>query len=46
VLPLDRLWVSPCSALIRVEAHRSPRARVASDHLPVVATLELPDPPE
>jgi endonuclease/exonuclease/phosphatase family metal-dependent hydrolase len=46
VLPLDRLWVSPCSALIRVEAHRSPRSRVASDHLPVVATLELPDPPE
>lgn len=46
VLPLDRLWVTPCSALVGVSAHRSPRARVASDHLPVVATLSLPDPPD
>jgi len=46
VLPLDRLWVTPCSALVSVAAHRSPGARIASDHLPVVATLELPDPPD
>jgi len=43
VLPLDRIWVTPCSMLISVEAHRSRLARVASDHLPVVATLELPE---
>jgi endonuclease/exonuclease/phosphatase family metal-dependent hydrolase len=41
VLPLDRIFVMPCSALIDVAAHRSRRARVASDHLPLVATLEL-----
>ncbi|MGH8173173.1 MAG: endonuclease/exonuclease/phosphatase family protein [Rhodanobacteraceae bacterium] len=46
MLPLDRVWVSPCSALVSVAAHRSSRARIASDHLPVVATLELPDPSE
>jgi len=46
LLPLDRIWVTPCSALVGVAAHRSARARVASDHLPVVATLELPDPPD
>lgn len=43
VLPLDRIFVMPCSALLDVAAHRSRRARVASDHLPLVATLELPE---
>lgn len=43
MLALDRIWVTPCSVLVGVDAHRSRRARVASDHLPVVATLELPD---
>ena len=43
VLPLDRIFVRPCSALVAMEVHRSRRARVASDHLPLVATLELPD---
>lgn len=41
VLALDRLWTHPGSILARLHAHRSPLARVASDHLPLVATLEL-----
>jgi endonuclease/exonuclease/phosphatase family metal-dependent hydrolase len=41
VLPLDRIWASPADGLKDVRAHASPLARVASDHLPVVAELEL-----
>jgi endonuclease/exonuclease/phosphatase family metal-dependent hydrolase len=41
-LRLDRIWVLPRSAMIgRVHAHRSPLARLASDHLPVLAEVEL-----
>jgi endonuclease/exonuclease/phosphatase family metal-dependent hydrolase len=43
VLPLDRVFVSPRVMLVKVEAHRSRRARIASDHLPLVATLEVAD---
>lgn len=43
VLPLDRIFVMPRAMLVQVEAHRSRRARIASDHLPLVATIELPD---
>jgi endonuclease/exonuclease/phosphatase family metal-dependent hydrolase len=39
---LDRLWVSPPEATARVAAHTSKTARLASDHLPLVADLELP----
>ncbi len=42
ILPLDRIWVRPCELLVRVDTWRSPRARRASDHLPVIAELELP----
>jgi endonuclease/exonuclease/phosphatase family metal-dependent hydrolase len=41
---LDRLWVRPRTALKRLAVHTSPRARLASDHLPLVATLALPPP--
>ena len=41
VLALDRLWVRPRGMLQRLEVHASPLARVASDHLPLVATLDL-----
>lgn len=41
VLPLDRIFVTPCSSLINVAAHRSRRARIASDHLPLVAMVEV-----
>jgi endonuclease/exonuclease/phosphatase family metal-dependent hydrolase len=37
---LDRVWVHPRPALLRLAVHASPLARMASDHLPVVATIE------
>jgi endonuclease/exonuclease/phosphatase family metal-dependent hydrolase len=40
VLALDRLWVRPRTALRRPAVHATPLARVASDHLPLVAALE------
>ena len=40
VFALDRLWVRPRTLLRRLAVHASPLARVASDHLPLVATLE------
>jgi len=40
LLALDRIWVKPASALRSVRAHRSRRARIASDHLPLRAVLE------
>jgi endonuclease/exonuclease/phosphatase family metal-dependent hydrolase len=40
---LDRCWVSPSTSLRRLWAHDSRLARLASDHLPLVAELELPD---
>lgn len=42
LLALDRIWVNPHGALRSIAAHRSPLARRASDHLPVVATIEAP----
>jgi endonuclease/exonuclease/phosphatase family metal-dependent hydrolase len=45
MLALDRIWVRPRSALVSVEAHRSPAARIASDHLPIKAVVSV-DPPE
>lgn len=38
---LDRIWVHPRQALQRFSAHSDDEARYASDHLPVVAQLEL-----
>jgi endonuclease/exonuclease/phosphatase family metal-dependent hydrolase len=40
-LSLDRIWVQPAAALERVFVHRSPLAGRASDHLPVVADIDL-----
>lgn len=40
-LALDRIWTHPHSMLKRVQVHKTPLARRASDHLPLVATLEL-----
>jgi endonuclease/exonuclease/phosphatase family metal-dependent hydrolase len=40
MLALDRLWAHPGGMLREVRAHRSRTARAASDHLPLVATLE------
>jgi len=41
---LDRIWVHPRSALTAIAVHNSPAARVASDHLPLVAELAIETP--
>jgi endonuclease/exonuclease/phosphatase family metal-dependent hydrolase len=40
VVALDRIWVHPMRALKRMFTHATPTARVASDHLPVVADID------
>lgn len=40
-LALDRVWCVPHEALLHVRAHDNPLARVASDHLPLVAAMQL-----
>lgn len=40
ILALDRIWVRPRRALLSVEAMQTRSARRASDHLPVVATID------
>ncbi|MBC2836916.1 endonuclease/exonuclease/phosphatase family protein [Paragemmobacter straminiformis] len=44
VLPLDRIMVSHDAYLTEARVHDTPLARRASDHLPITATLTLPDP--
>jgi len=39
LLALDRLWIKPAARLASLRVHRSPLARKASDHLPLVATV-------
>lgn len=41
IVPLDRIWVNPLRALRRIVTHATPTARLASDHFPVVADLDL-----
>ncbi len=41
VLPLDRVLGAPRELVTSVEAHDTPLARIASDHLPVKAHLDL-----
>jgi endonuclease/exonuclease/phosphatase family metal-dependent hydrolase len=40
LVPLDRIWVHPTSALRRISTHTTPAARYASDHFPVVAEID------
>ena len=40
IVALDRVWVNPIRALRRIATHTTPAARVASDHLPVVADID------
>jgi endonuclease/exonuclease/phosphatase family metal-dependent hydrolase len=42
VFALDRLWTEPSRLLAELRVHATPLARVASDHLPLVARLSLP----
>lgn len=37
---LDRIWIRPRHRLVRVEVHASQLARVASDHLPLIAHID------
>jgi len=39
VFALDRIWISPVGCLRRLRRHASPLARVASDHLPLIAEV-------
>jgi endonuclease/exonuclease/phosphatase family metal-dependent hydrolase len=39
LLALDRIWIRPRQRLVQVRTHRSPLARQASDHLPLVARI-------
>jgi endonuclease/exonuclease/phosphatase family metal-dependent hydrolase len=41
VFSLDRVWVHPREALVSLEEHASKLARIASDHLPLVATINI-----
>jgi endonuclease/exonuclease/phosphatase family metal-dependent hydrolase len=41
VVALDRIWVKPRRCLMRISVHRSALARQASDHLPIVAQLDV-----
>lgn len=41
VLALDRIWVHPAVALVDVAVHDTTLARRASDHLPLVANVDL-----
>lgn len=43
-LPLvafDRIWVSPPGACVALHAHATRTARIASDHLPLLATIDF-----
>jgi endonuclease/exonuclease/phosphatase family metal-dependent hydrolase len=42
IVALDRIWVAPARACVDLRVHKSRAARIASDHLPLIATLELP----
>lgn len=41
VLALTRIWVRPPQAIIAIETHRSRLAKVASDHLPLKAKIDV-----
>jgi endonuclease/exonuclease/phosphatase family metal-dependent hydrolase len=40
-LRLTRIWVRPVTAIVRIEAHRSKLSRLASDHLPIKAIIDV-----
>lgn len=42
LLALDRIWVRPAECLLELSAHDTPLARLASDHLPLKATVAFP----
>lgn len=42
LLALDRIWLRPAQPGFRPQRHQSRLARVASDHLPLAASIDLP----
>ena len=40
VFALDRIWISPRRRLVHVEVHATPLAKMASDHLPLIARID------
>jgi endonuclease/exonuclease/phosphatase family metal-dependent hydrolase len=44
VFALDRIWVHPRAALLTLAAHATPAARLASDHLPLMADIRIGSP--
>jgi endonuclease/exonuclease/phosphatase family metal-dependent hydrolase len=43
VVGLDRVWIHPRGRLLQTRVDASPAARIASDHLPLIATLQAAD---
>jgi endonuclease/exonuclease/phosphatase family metal-dependent hydrolase len=43
VFALDRIWAEPRGTVVSIATFSAPGLRGASDHLPVVASLRLPD---
>jgi endonuclease/exonuclease/phosphatase family metal-dependent hydrolase len=41
LLALTRIWVRPPEAIVAIEVHRTELAKVASDHLPVKAMIDV-----
>lgn len=41
LMSLDRIWTLPNACLAKLEVHRTSLSRIASDHLPVVAEIEM-----
>jgi len=41
---LDRIWVSPHEAMLETTVTKTPLTRIASDHLPLQATIRLSEP--
>jgi endonuclease/exonuclease/phosphatase family metal-dependent hydrolase len=41
MLALDRIWIDPADRLISLHCHRSKLATLASDHLPLVASVAI-----
>ncbi len=43
LIPLDRIWTQPHRSLVHLEPYRTPLSRIASDHLPLIATIRFKD---
>jgi endonuclease/exonuclease/phosphatase family metal-dependent hydrolase len=45
IFSLDRIWIHPSPGLVRMEVYKSPKAKVASDHLPLRAVIKIEEEP-